>query len=84
MLMVLRFTRAFATETELYNDSLLKESKDSVFEKMSKEYSAEYKEKLTYEEIEAIRKYQSIWYLDMNGFLRGRIESVRERLQKHI
>jgi hypothetical protein len=72
------------TETELYNDSLLKESRASVFEKMSKEYSAEYKEKLTYEEIEAIRKYQSTWYLDMNGFLRGRLESVSRKTRTYI
>jgi hypothetical protein len=72
------------TETELYNDSLLKESKDSVFEKMLKEYSAEYKEKLTYEEIEAIRKYQSTWFVDMNGFLRGRFESVSRKTRTYI
>ncbi len=72
------------TETELYNDSLLKESKASVFEKMSKEYSAEYKEKLTNEEHEAIRKYQGLWYLDMNGFLRGRFESVSKGIRTYV
>jgi len=72
------------TETELYNDSLLKESEDSVFEKMLKEYSAEYKEKLTDKEVEAIIKYQGTWYVDMNGFLRGRIESVRRSTKTYI
>lgn len=72
------------TETEPYNYSLLKKSKDSVFEKMLKEYSAEYKEKLTYEEVEAIRKYQSTWYLDMNNFLRGRADSVSRKTKTYI
>ena len=72
------------TETELYNDSLLKESRDLVFEKMSKEHSAEYKEKFTNEEIEAIRKYQGLGYLDMNGFLRGRLESVSKEVRTHV
>jgi len=73
-----------ATENEPYNDSLLKESKDSVFEKMSKEYSAEYKEKFTNEEIEAIREYQSISYTYMNGFLRGRYSDISDDLKKHL
>ena len=72
------------TENELYNDSLLKESKASVFEKMSKEYSAEYKEKLTDEEVEAIRKYQGTWYVDINNFLRGRLESVSKKTRTYI
>ena len=72
------------TETELYNDSLLKESDVSVFEKMLKEYSAEYKEKLTDEEVEAIRKYQSTWYIDINNFLRGRIESISRSTKTYI
>jgi hypothetical protein len=72
------------TETELYNDSLLKESKDSVFEKMSKEYSAEYNEKLTNEEVKAIEEYQSLGYLDMNGFLRGRLESASKELRTYV
>ena len=75
---------AETTETELYNDSLLKESKDSVFEKMLKEYSAEYKEKLTDEEVEAIIKYQSTWFLDINGFLRGRLESVSRKTKTYV
>ena len=75
---------AETTETELYNDSLLKESKDSVFEKMLKEYSAEYKEKLTDEEVEAIIKYQSTWYIDINGFLRGRLDSVSRKTKTYI
>lgn len=72
------------TETELYNDSMLKESKASVFEKMSKEYSAEYKGKFTNEEVEAIRKYQSIWYVDMNGVLRGRLGRPSKKLRTYI
>ena len=72
------------TETELYNDSLLKKSKDSVFEKMLKEYSAEYKEKLTDKEVEAIRKYQSTWYIDINNFLRGRLESVSRKTKTYV
>jgi hypothetical protein len=72
------------TETELYNDSLLKESKDSVFEKMLKEYSAEYKEKLTDDEIEAIIKYQSTWFIDINGFLRGRLDSVSRKTKTYV
>ena len=72
------------TETELYNDSLLKESKDSVFEKMSKEYSAEYKEKFTDEEVEAIGKYQGLSYRYMNGFLRGRHSDISDDLRKHL
>jgi len=76
--------REETAETELYNDSLLKESRDSVFEKMSKEYSAEYKEKFTNEEVEAIRKYQSLGYIDMNGFLRGRLESASKELRTYI
>ena len=75
---------AETTETELYNDSLLKESRDSVFEKMSKEHSAEYKEKFTNEEVEAIRKYQSLGYIDMNGFLRGRLESASKELRTYV
>jgi hypothetical protein len=75
---------AETTETELYNDSLLKESKDSVFEKMLKEYSAEYKEKLTDEEVEAIIKYQSTWFLDINGFLRGRLDSVSRKTKTYV
>jgi hypothetical protein len=71
-------------ETELYNDTLLKESKEAVFEKMSKEYSAEYREKLTAEEIEAIRKYQGTWYLDVNNFLRGRLEKVSRKTRTYI
>ena len=63
---------------------MLKESKDSVFEKMLKEYSAEYKEKLTYEEVEAIRKYQSTWFIDINNFLRGRLESVSKNTKTYI
>jgi len=72
------------TETELYNDSLLKEIKASVFEKMSKEYSAEYKEKFTNEEHEAILKYQGSGYLDMNRFLRGELESASKELRTYI
>jgi hypothetical protein len=72
------------TETELYNDTLLKESKEAVFEKMSKEYSAEYREKLTDEEVEAIRKYQGTWYLDVNNFLRGRLEKVSRKTRTYI
>jgi hypothetical protein len=72
------------TETELYNDSLLKESRDSVFEKMSKEYSAEYKEKFTNEEHEAIMKYQGLGYLDMNRFLRGKLESASKEVRTYI
>jgi hypothetical protein len=75
---------AETTETELYNDTLLKESKASVFEKMSKEYSAEYRGKLTDEEIEAIRRYQGTWYLDMNNFLRGRIESISRNTKTYM
>jgi hypothetical protein len=75
---------AETTETELYNDLLLKESKDSVFEKMLKEYSAEYKEKLTDEEVEAIIKYQSTWFLDINGFLRGRLDSVSRKTKTYV
>ena len=72
------------TETELYNDSLLKESKDSVFEKMSKEYLAEYKEKFTDEEVEAIGEYQGVSYIYMNGFLRGRHSDISDDLRKHL
>ena len=72
------------TETEPYNDSLLKESKASVFEKMSKEYSAEYKKKLTDEEVEAIGKYQGVSYTYMNGFLRGRYSDISDDLRKHL
>ena len=75
---------AETTETELYNDTLLKESKVSVFVKMLKEYSAEYREKLTDEEIEAIRRYQGTWYLDMNYFLRGRIESISRNTKTYM
>ena len=79
-----KFLEMDRTPTELYNDSLLKESSYSVFEKVSKEYSAEYKKKLTDEEVEAIRKYQSIWYLDMNSFLRGRLESASKKLRTYV
>ena len=73
-----------ATETELYNDSLLKESSFSVSEKVSKEYSAEYKKKLTDEEVEAIGKYQGMSYVYMNGFLRGRYSDISDDLRKHL
>ena len=72
------------TETELYDDTLLKDTRASVFEKMSKEYSAEYREKLTAEEIEAIRRYQGTWHLDMNNFLRGRLEKVSRKTRTYI
>lgn len=71
-------------EEELYNDSLLKESKASVFEKMLKEYSAEYDEKITNEDFKAIEEYQSISYLDMNGFLRGRYSDIDDYLRRQL
>ena len=72
------------TETELYNDSLLEESPDSVFEKMSKEYSEEYEKKLTLEEIEAIWKYRGESYIKMNGFLRGSLEKASRRVKTYV
>ena len=71
-------------EEELYDDSLLKESKASVFEKMLKEYSAEYDEKITNEDFKAIEEYQSISYLDMNGFLRGRYSDIDDYLRRQL
>jgi hypothetical protein len=55
-----------------------------VFEKMLKVYSAEYKEKFTNEEVEAIRKYQGASYIYMNDFLRGRDSDISDDLRKHL
>ena len=39
---------------------------------------------MTDEEVEAIRKYQGAWYLDVNGFLRGRLEKVSRKTRTYI
>ena len=51
---------------------------------MSKKYSAEYKKKLTDEEIEAIGKYQGVSYIYINGFLRGRYSDISDDLRKYL
>ena len=80
----INFDKCTELYTEFYNDSLLKESSFSVFPKVSKEYSAEYKEKLTDEEVEAIGKYQATSYISMNRFLRGKYSDISDDLRKHL
>lgn len=53
-------------------------------EELDEIYRHVYKEKLKKSDIEAIEIYQGIDYVDMNNYLRGKIDKVDDRLKKCI